>query len=191
METNSGFWADLMGHMASIGTIAGFVGILLAAYQVWVPAPVIERNHARVTAIAQWASRGSWLDLMQNGVLWVLVQMHRLYGPPRQGAQSFIVENLTVRAWKMSAWIAALLLLVFPPLFFAVAIPTTEFIDGRTVTWEAIPSFGGIAIVLATPFLMTWRTIRRKDEFTDHSGIEKIGSAATAIVVEGTKPELW
>jgi hypothetical protein len=188
MGSDSGFWTDLRNHAESIGILAAFVTIIVGTYRVWTPAAVIERNHERVTAMTHWVSQGTWLALMQSGVRWVLRLMEMLYGPPREGNSKFVSEYLTVRAWKMSAWIAALLLFVIPPLLMAIVIP----IMSSTVGEGGPPWYGSlimvaIALVLAAPFMITWRTIRRDDEFSDHHGVEDIGAAAQAILLEGTK----
>jgi hypothetical protein len=72
MGNDSGFWTDLRDHAESIGILAAFVAIIFGTYRVWVPTPVIERNHERVTAMTHWVSQGTWLALMQSGVRWVL-----------------------------------------------------------------------------------------------------------------------
>ncbi len=40
---------------------------------------------------------------------------------------------------------------------------------------------------MAIPFALTWRTIRRDDEFLDHAGIEDLEHFVEAVIHEGTK----
>jgi hypothetical protein len=187
MGNDSGFWTDLRDHAESIGILAAFVAIIFGTYRVWVPTPVIERNHERVTAMTHWVSQGTWLALMQSGVRWVLRLMEMLYGPPREGNSKFVTEYLTVRAWKMSAWIAASLLFVVPPLLAAFLIPIVEFLNGRQVPWTVLLASGGVALAFTIPFALTWHTTRRDDHFSNHHGVEDLGIAAKAIILEGTK----
>lgn len=180
------FWPDLGDHLETIALFAGFAGLILASYQLFIPTSLIARNHVRLIAVVHWASEGSWLSMMQSGIRSVLGLLQLLYGPPKEGAGALIAQNLTVRAWKMSAWIAAFLLFFVPPMFFAFLIPIIEYREGRSIPWEALYVGLGIAMLVAVPFGVTWRTIRREDEFRDHSGIEAFEDAVVAVIHEGT-----
>lgn len=187
VEQSPSFLSDLRENAENIGIAVGSIGLVLAAYQLWVPVRIIEQNHVRVTALAHWISRGSWLNLMQRGVGWVLRLMQLLYGPPHDNSRRIVGEYLTVRAWKMSAWIAAFLLIVVPVFVGQFAILIAEYRSGRPIPWTVLPVFTGMTLLLALPFILTWRTIRCDDAFANHTGVEDLGNAATAIIVEGTK----
>ncbi len=165
------FWQDLRDHFETILIVAGVITFVVKVYQFCTPTRILMANHHRIVAVAHWSSHGSWLGLLQAGIRWVLGLMGSLYGPPRDGIGSDFRQNLTVRAWKMSALIATLIL-------FAAAV-------------NIVPGVGQIlfllAIFSAIPLVLYWRTILRDDEFSNHAGIERLGDAAEAIILEGTK----
>ncbi len=133
------FWQDLRDHFETIGILAGFIAFVAGAYQFCTPTRILMANHRRIVSVAHWASHGSWLGLLQEGIRWVLGLMGWLYGPPRDGIGSGFRQNLTVRAWKMSAWIATLILFVTTPVIIAIVGAINEYIchipeGGRAVS---------------------------------------------------------
>lgn len=130
------FWQDLRDHFETILIVAGVITLVVNIYQFCLPTRILMAIHHRIVAVAHWASHGSWLGLLQEGIRWVLGLMGWLYGPPRDGIGSDFRQNLTVRAWKMSAWIATLILFVTPPVIGAIASAINVYISQQRVTWE-------------------------------------------------------
>ncbi len=184
------FWQDLREHFETILIVAGIITLVVNIYQFCLPTRILMAIHHRIVAVADWASHGSWLRLLQEGIHWVLGVMRWLYGPPRDGIGSDFRQNLTVRAWKMSAWIATLIIFITPPLIVAIGMALTDYITQQRVTLEIVLNILiclGVSLFLAIPFALTWRAIRRDDEFLDHAGIEDLEDFMEAVIREGTK----
>jgi hypothetical protein len=187
MSEEISFWRDLREHLETIGIIVGFAAFVVATYEKCFPRRTLEANHQRIVATLNWCTRGSWLSLMQAGIRWVIGLMCWLYGPPGDGDGSTVRQNLTVRAWKMSAWIAALILFLMPPMIiFSIS---TYYAYHATSKFDLEPLLYAffVTLTLAIPFALTWRTVRRDDAFIDHTGIEDIEEAASAVIIEGTR----
>src|ERR1700729_3301789 len=102
-------------HVDVIKLVAALTSIFSALYTFGVSTRIQKRNHEWLTQVVAWAADGRWLDGMQAGVSWVLWIMTLVYGPINEGASNWPKRFMTVRAWRMSAWIASLYLFVLFP----------------------------------------------------------------------------
>jgi hypothetical protein len=172
-------------HIGKFGAITAFMGSITAFYMLWVPTERIESFHHSITKMVYRAGHGSWLRTMQNGVQIALGWMTKLYGPADPDTRS-VRGFLTIRAWKVSAWIASFIIFLLPMLILAGFLVTMSvgYADIRAI-WAALAALGA-ALVLSIPFLLTWRGVRAEDEMAYHSGVEDIATAARAIFAEGS-----
>jgi hypothetical protein len=148
-------------HIEGLLLFAGLATLLSALYRFGLPQAAIVRHHNRLTGFFAWASRGGWLDAMQSGVRLMLRLMTFIYGAPRTAGATGAREFLTVRAWKMSAWIAAALLFPVSLIAIAVIIVADAPPNGASDAWRQSGVVLALAAFSSLPFWLTFRRMQQ------------------------------
>lgn len=140
---------ELRDSLEGLFLFAGLSGFVTTLYKFWVPAQTHARHHDALVGFFGWASRGGWLEAMQAGVGWFLNLLSKIYGPPAAAARLSLGQFLTVRSWRMSAWIAALTLFVVGPLLLIVATAMRSGIEAWQWLWLGMVAAAFAALLFA------------------------------------------
>lgn len=96
-------------------------GVISGVYRFWTKPTSHERNHDRLVRTLAWISNTPWIDYVRAGVSLILRIMVAIYGSARS-EDGKIGSFFTVKAWKMSAWIAASYYFFLFPLGFVIGL---------------------------------------------------------------------
>lgn len=172
-------------HIEALLLFAGLSGLLSALYRFGLPASLICRHHEALTSFFAWASRGGWLDSMQSAVRLVLRAMTFVYGPPSGRSSIGVRRFLTMQAWRMSAWIASLILFFVPMAVLSVSFPFLAQFDGSSAKWLQSATLVGLTALLAGVFYLNLRqvrTLRARESGRRGFGLLETGLRASAII---------
>jgi hypothetical protein len=122
-------WQLLLSHWHEITFVVSLSSLFLWLYRTFATNKTQQKNHDVLSNWIAWAARAGWLDLLQSAVRWALDAIAVIYGPINKSAAGWTSRYLTRRAWRMSAWISSLYLLVLIP-FGLVAAVAAELIRG-------------------------------------------------------------
>ncbi len=126
----------LIRHSSEIRYVWVASALAAALYTLWVSTASQQRNHLALTRIVAWAARAGWLESMQAAIRWVLDIMSVIYGSPNFVSKNGPRRFMTLRAWRISAWIASMYVFVLAPVALATLIVAKDSTGGR-FNWSA------------------------------------------------------
>ena len=147
----------LDGLFEEVGKVAMLAGVISGAYRFWTKPSSHERNHDRLVRTLAWMSSTPWIDDVRSGISLILGVMTKIYGPARSDSRIFR-SFFTIKAWKMSAWIAASYYFFLFPLVFVFGLIFILYTDGGADMSDAWLSTALLCVLFAVGWGF-WRAL--------------------------------